>query len=97
MLEYFLYAGVISDRSSFLLESDVDARVCDFIELEQVIEDIANFGFGLYFTDLKSIAEDYAKNLSKINAKITLNGKEVLMVVPIGLILLEVLMQQMQV
>jgi len=51
MFEYFLYVGVISDRSSLLLESDVDARVCDFIQLEQVIEDIANFGFGLYFHD----------------------------------------------
>ena len=33
------------------------------------------FGWGLYFTDLKSIAEDYAKNLSKTNW--LYDGKEI--------------------
>jgi hypothetical protein len=38
------------------------------------------FGWGLYFTDLKGIAEDYAKQLSALNSKILIDGKEQIMI-----------------
>ena len=34
------------------------------------------FGWGLYFTDLESIAKNYAKQLSALNSKIFVDGKE---------------------
>ena len=38
------------------------------------------FGWGLYFTDLKGIAENYAKQLSALNSKILIDGKEQIMI-----------------
>ena len=35
------------------------------------------FGWGLYFTDLESIARSYAENLGNIEAKVYVNGKEI--------------------
>lgn len=35
------------------------------------------FGWGLYFTDLESIARNYAENLGNIEAKVYANGKEI--------------------
>jgi len=38
------------------------------------------FGWGLYFTDLRGIAENYAKQLSALNSKILIDGKEQIMI-----------------